>query len=340
MMIGGDPNGKRGRLDLETYVTGILSGERAILSRAITLVESTLDSDRKLAGELMERLLPYSGKSLRIGITGAPGVGKSTFIDAFGQLLALKGHQVAVLSIDPSSIESKGSVLGDKTRMERLALNPSAYIRPSPSQGLLGGVSAATREASLLCEAAGFDRLIIETVGVGQSEVAVKQMVDVMVFLTMPGAGDELQGIKKGIMETADLILVNKADGDRVAASLAKEQVENALKLASAKPNGWKPRVLSCSSLRNDGIEEVLTVLEEFVQTCQNTGFIERNRAEQRVHWLREQLKYLLEKRFFENEAVRREFPLLGDKVREGHVSTFAASNLLLAMYIESIKSN
>lgn len=326
----------RRRMDLEEYVQGVLAGNLTILSRAITLVESTLTSDKQLAGDLMERLMPHTGKSIRIGITGAPGVGKSSFIDRLGELMTAQGHRVAVLAVDPSSQDAKGSILGDKTRMQALSQNPSAYIRPSPSKGMLGGISLSTRESSLLCEAAGFDRVIVETVGVGQSEVLVKEMVDFFVLLTIPGAGDELQGIKKGIMEMADLVVVHKADGDRLsAARIAHSDVVNALHLFPRRGNGWTTRVVSCSSRDAVGFDQILSVLEEYTQQMTTSGFLESNRAEQRVHWLMQQLRYSLEQRFFEHPEVSREMVHMSDQVRLGQVSSIAAANRLMALFLK-----
>jgi LAO/AO transport system kinase len=244
------------RLPLVEYRNGILSGDRAILSRAITLVESSLDSDADLASQLVQEILPKTGNSIRIGITGVPGVGKSTFIESFGKLLVDKGHQVAVLAVDPSSQKTKGSILGDKTRMDQLAADKRAFIRPSPTGTTLGGVSAKTREAMLLCEAAGFDVILIETVGVGQSETAVKGMVDFFLLLMLAGAGDELQGIKKGIMEMADALFINKAEGKNLLeAKKAKANYSNALHLFPLGENSWSPKVLLGSSVDGTGLE-------------------------------------------------------------------------------------
>jgi len=335
-MSGALEHRPRRRMDLEEYVQGVMTGDRTILSRAITLVESTLASDKQVAGRLMERLMPYTGNSIRIGITGAPGVGKSTFIDGLGGLMTAAGHKVAVLAVDPSSQETKGSILGDKTRMQALSQNPAAYIRPSPSKGMLGGIGATTRESSLLCEAAGFDRILVETVGVGQSEVSVKEMVDFFVLLTMPGAGDELQGIKKGIMEMADLVVINKADGERLhAARIAQQEVVNALHLFPPKRSGWTPRVCACSSKDAKGLDQVLLVLDEFTRQIVVSGFMESNRSEQRVHWLMQQLQYLLERHFFEHAEVRREMSQVREQVRQGQVSSIAAANRLMELFLK-----
>ena len=236
----------------------ILAGDRAGLSQAITLVESTLDEDRIKAEGLLNLILPHAGKSVRIGVTGVPGVGKSTFIENFGSILTNKDHKVAILAIDPSSQQSKGSILGDKTRMETLSANPKAFIRPSPTGGTLGGVANSTREAILLCEAAGYDVIIVETVGVGQSEIAVKGMTDFFLLLMLAGAGDELQGIKRGIMEMADLVAINKVENDnRKEAMLAKSAYANALHLMPPNNSGWQPEVMTCSALKKEGLKEI-----------------------------------------------------------------------------------
>ena len=261
------------RLSLQEYAAGIQSGNRVVLSQAITLVESTLDEDQILASALVQELLAHTGRSIRIGITGVPGVGKSTFIEAFGKMLLELGKKVAVLAVDPSSQLSKGSILGDKTRMEGLALDKRAFIRPSPSGNTLGGVSGKTREAMLLCEAAGFDVILIETVGVGQSETAVKNMVDFFLLLMLSGAGDELQGIKKGIMEMADLVAITKADsGNELQARQAKVSYENALHLFPASGSGWYPKVLTCSAVTQTGIDDIWKTILAHRELLQQNG--------------------------------------------------------------------
>mgnify|MGYP006194132167 CR=1 FL=1 len=248
----------KNRLSVSEYIQGVLQSDRVVLSRAITLVESTLDSDQLIAEKVMEGILPYSGNSIRIGISGVPGVGKSTFIESFGKILVEKGHKVAVLAVDPSSQQSHGSILGDKTRMENLASDKRAYIRPSPAGSTLGGVSARTREGMLLCEAAGYDIILIETVGVGQSETAVHGMTDFFLLLMLAGAGDELQGIKKGIMEMADMVVINKADGDNIRKSqIARSQYQNALHIFPQSESGWSPVVSTASAIKNIGIDKV-----------------------------------------------------------------------------------
>lgn len=324
-------SGKRKRLGLLEYVAGIQDGDRAILGRAITLMESRLESDRELAAEVLESVLPHTGTSVRIGITGAPGVGKSTFIDAFGTYLIQAGHRVAVLAVDPTSTVSKGSILGDKTRMDSLAHDPNAFVRPSPSKGLLGGVGAATRESSLLCEAAGYTHILIETVGVGQSEVAVAQMVDIFILLVQPGLGDELQGIKKGIMENSDLVIVNKADGAGVSqAKATKQDFERALHYFPAKPSGWIPKVLCTSSLQKTGLGEIVGEIDSFIATIKANGFFDRQRKEQRAHWLMEQVDQMLRDRFFGHPRVKSELLSLQDEVSQGRVSSLRGAQKLI----------
>jgi len=258
-------NKQRLMLSVDEYFEGITSGNRTILSKAITLIESSLPSHAEIAQEIIERCLPQSGKSMRIGITGVPGVGKSSFIEALGLMLTERGHKLAVLAIDPSSENSKGSILGDKTRMEGLSVHPAAFIRPSPSAGTLGGVARKTRETIILCEAAGYDTIIVETVGVGQSETAVHSMVDFFLLLMLAGAGDELQGIKRGIMEIADALVITKADAGNITKALqAKSEYENALHLFPPSESGRTPRVRTCSAHKNEGMEEIWNIISEY----------------------------------------------------------------------------
>lgn len=274
-------------LGLDDYVDGVLSGDRAILGRAITLVESRKPDHRALADALLLRLLPHSGKAARVGITGVPGVGKSTFIDAFGMNLIAAGHRVAVLAVDPSSRRTGGSILGDKTRMARLSRDEQAFIRPSPSTGSLGGVTRTTREAMVLCEAAGFDVILVETVGVGQSETAVADMVDFFLVLMIAGAGDELQGIKRGVLELADMIAVNKADGDnRERAIKAASEYAAALNIMQSGSIAWRPPVLTCSALKNEGLQELWTKVTDHRQIMTKSGEMQGKRSRQRVDWL------------------------------------------------------
>jgi LAO/AO transport system kinase len=329
----------KNRLSVSEYIQGILHGDRMILSRAITLVESTLHSDQLIAEKVMEGILPYSGKSIRIGVTGVPGVGKSTFIESFGKILVEKGHQVAVLAVDPTSQQSQGSILGDKTRMENLASDKRAYIRPSPAGNTLGGVSARTREGMLLCEAAGFDVVLIETVGVGQSETAVKGMVDFFLLLMLAGAGDELQGIKKGIIEMCDALVINKADGANVeAAKNAKREYANALHLFSAKDNGWFPQVNICSAVEKTGLDEVWKMIYEYRDKMKFYGHWDRNRAEQRVNWLHEHVRYLLENRFFQNEIIKNRLDEMLPEIKSGRLSAIAKARELVDLFTDQNK--
>jgi LAO/AO transport system kinase len=274
-------------VDTDVLCHELLGGSRVALSRAITISESTLASDKGLTNTILEKIFPHTGNSLRIGITGSPGAGKSTFIDSFGSLLTSLGKKVAVLAVDPSSPVSGGSILGDKTRMEKLSKDENAFIRPSPSSGSLGGVTRKTRETMLLCEAAGFDVILIETVGVGQSETSVRSMVDFFLLLMLPGSGDELQGIKKGIMEMADAVVINKADGTSLEkAKRARAEFSAALHLFMPSHSGWATRVLSCSAVENTGIPEVWKTVEEFFSLVSQNGWFESNRKEQLVSWL------------------------------------------------------
>ena len=322
---------KRRKLSTEELVEGIRSGNRVILSRAITLIESNREEDQKQAEDLLQAILPDTGKSFRLGITGVPGVGKSTFIESFGTLLTEKGKKLAVLTIDPSSQRTKGSILGDKTRMEELARNPNAFIRPSASGSTLGGVSGKTREVMLLCEAAGFDFIIIETVGVGQSETHVHGMVDFFLLLMLAGAGDELQGIKKGIMEMADSVVINKADGDNLKqAKRAKVEYQNALHLFPANPSGWIPQVKTCSALDKSGLEEVFEMLSKFQTQVVGNGFFDKNRADQQVSWFKENLNELLKISFFKKPEVQQRYQEKLQEVQSGKTPALNAAHDVL----------
>ncbi|WP_373492938.1 methylmalonyl Co-A mutase-associated GTPase MeaB [Aquiflexum sp.] len=322
------------RLSEETYVKGILSGDRVVLSRAITLVESTLEEDQSLAEKVMEKILPHSGRSIRVGITGVPGVGKSTFIESFGKKLLDKGHKVAVLAIDPSSQKSHGSILGDKTRMEGLASDKRAYIRPSPAGGTLGGVSARTREAMLLCEASGFDVILIETVGVGQSEIAVKGMVDFFLLLMLSGAGDELQGIKKGIIEMCDAMVINKADGDNMeSAKRAKREYANAFHLFPTRENGWYPKVEVCSSTELTGLDEVWEMIQDYKEKMTVNGFFAKNRSDQNENWLHDHIVYLLKTGFYNNPEIKRKIAEYVPEIKAGTTSPIAIARSLVQFY-------
>jgi GTPase len=276
----------------------LLAGDRVALGQAITLIESKKKKDGAIATKLLSSVLPFTGNSVRIGITGVPGVGKSTFIEALGGIITSQGKKLAVLAIDPSSPHTKGSILGDKTRMQKLAANSKAFIRPSAASGYLGGVSNRSMETILLCEAAGYDVIIVETVGVGQSEVAVKNMTDVFVLLMLAGAGDELQGIKRGIMEMADILVINKADGDNITqANLARKAYENAIHMFTPQNTSWTPPTLTSSALTGDGIEAVWQKLQDFQSTMQEKGLLDKNRNSQKKHWLEQTLNNELRQR-------------------------------------------
>jgi LAO/AO transport system kinase len=318
-------------LHVDEYVAGILAGDRAVLSRAITLVESSSRLHESQAQEVLRRLLPRTGKARRIGITGVPGVGKSTFIDAFGCHLTSRGLNVAVLAIDPSSTRSGGSILGDKTRMERLILEPRAFIRPSPTGGNLGGVARRTRETMLLCEAAGFDTVLVESVGVGQSEIALRSMVDFVLLLLLPGSGDELQGIKKGIIEMADAVLINKADGDnRLRAEQSRAEQSAALHYAQPATPGWKTEVSLCSAQTGEGVPEVWDRIERFYAEMEPKGVITRRREQQAGEWLSDLIREGLERRFHQNPRVKARLPALQESVRRGEITPVQAAKTLL----------
>jgi LAO/AO transport system kinase len=326
-------------LTIPEYRDGLTAGDRVILSKAITLVESNLPNDQFMAGQLIDDIISKTGNSIRIGITGAPGVGKSTFIEAFGNMLTEEGKKIAILTIDPSSQLTKGSILGDKTRMESLSKNPNAYIRPTASGNVLGGTGGNTREAMLLCEAAGFDVIIIETVGVGQSEVNVRNMVDFFLLLMLAGAGDELQGIKKGIMEMADAIVITKADEDNIQnATRAQADFQHALHLLASKSSGWNPTVATCSALTNKGISDVWELVLKFKTKTETSGFFERQRNEQSVQWFNEYFQQLLLNDFQRNESLQNKLKKLSTSVREHMISPYAAAKQLLTDYHKSIK--
>jgi LAO/AO transport system kinase len=326
---------RRNRLSVQEYIQGVLNGDKVVLSRAITLVESNLESDQLLAQEVMEEILPFSGKSLRIGITGVPGVGKSTFIESFGHVVVEKGYRLAVLAIDPSSQKTGGSILGDKTRMEILSTDSRAFIRPSPSGITLGGVSARTREAMLLCEAAGFEVVFIETVGVGQSETIVKGMVDFFLLLMLAGAGDELQGIKKGIMEICDALIIHKADGDNVPhAQRAKREYANALHLFPSREDGWIPEVQLCSSTEKFGLEEIWTMIKKFEHHQKSKGYFFSNRELQRKNWLTEHVRFLLEQTFYKNQTIQSQLEEIEAGIMSGLYSPIAKARELVQFFL------
>jgi LAO/AO transport system kinase len=320
----------------QELIDGILSGNISALSRAITLVESTNASHLAKANEVINGCLMHANKSVRIGITGVPGVGKSTFIEAFGKYLTSLGKKVAVLAVDPSSTISHGSILGDKTRMEELVKDANAYIRPSASGETLGGVARKTREAITLCEAAGFDTILIETVGVGQSETAVHSMVDFFLLLKISGAGDELQGIKRGIMEMADAIVINKADGDNIRkANLAKVEFNRALHLFPAKKSGWTPTTSTCSGITHDGIPEVWKTILKYIEITKENHYFFEKRAEQNQYWMLETINEQLKTNFYNHPEIQRLLETNKKAVSSHEISPFAAAQLLLEKYFE-----
>lgn len=310
---------------------GLRQGDRTALSRAITLVESTRPAHQEKAHAVLDACLDATGNSERIAITGVPGVGKSTFIETLGLRLIEDGRRLAVLTVDPSSERSKGSILGDKTRMDRLAASENAYIRPSPTSGVLGGVGPATREAMLLCEAAGFDTIFVETVGVGQAETTVHSMVDVFLLLALPDAGDALQGIKRGIMERAHVIAVNKADTANPEQTIA--EYEEALSLLSTDANDWSPDVLACSAQTGEGVEAVWEAVQAYLRHLRATGAFEQHRREQAQYWMRQSIEQQLRADFFGDERVQRRLQELEEKVTQGAISPFTAAEELLALY-------
>ncbi len=322
-------------LSVADYVEGILRGDVVTLSRAVTLVESLLPEHQSLAQEVVGRLLPHSGKSVRVGITGVPGAGKSTSIDAFGiHLLEQRGGKLAVLAIDPSSERSKGSILGDKTRMERLSVHPNAFIRPSASAGSLGGVARKTRETIILCEAAGYDTVFVETVGVGQSETAVCSMVDFFLLIQIAGAGDELQGIKRGIMEMADGIVINKADGANIdEAQRAATHYRNALQLFPLPPSGIRPQVLTYSGFYDIGIENIWTMIYDYVDRCRANGSFDARRRQQAKYWMYETINEMLRSRFYDSKGAADLLAMYENKVLNGETTSFMAATELLSMY-------
>jgi len=326
---------RKKRLSADAYIEGILAGNRVVLSQAITLIESTAHQDIETAGKIIERCLPYSGNSIRIGITGVPGVGKSTFIEAFGKYVTSIGKKLCVLAVDPSSEISKGSILGDKTRMEELSIDPNAFIRPSPSGLTLGGVARKTRETIILCEAAGFDAIIIETVGVGQSETVVKSMVDFFLLLMLSGAGDELQGIKRGIMEMADALIITKADGDNIAkATAAKALYKSALQLFPKNENEWRPPVDTCSVFLQDSIEKIWQIVSDFEKHTKANSFFLKHRTEQSVKTFYDWMNDMLKEHFYSNKAIENKIDNLISEIREGKISPYQAGTKLVQGYL------
>jgi len=325
---------KRKLLPVDEYVAGILAGNITLLSKAVTLVESSKPEHQQIAQEVIARCLPHAGKSIRVGITGVPGVGKSTFIEALGKHITGLGGKLAVLAIDPSSERSKGSILGDKTRMEELSGDKNAYIRPSPSAGSLGGVARKTRESIVLCEAAGFDHIFIETVGVGQSETAVHSMSDFFLLLMLAGAGDELQGIKRGIMEMADLIAINKADGNNMGkAQMARRQYQNALHLFPKKDSNWEPQVLTCSALRKTGVAEIWQQVESYRKLTVENGYFSQRRNAQSTFWMHETIQEQMKRAFYHHPEMKEKIKEFEKQVLNSEISSFVAAGKLLEFY-------
>jgi LAO/AO transport system kinase len=331
---------RRRQLSVAEFVDGIVKGNITVLSQAVTLVESVLPEHQAIAQEVIERCLPYSGKSVRVGISGVPGAGKSTSIDVFGlHVLQKYGGKLAVLAIDPSSERSKGSILGDKTRMEKLAVHPDSFIRPSPSAGSLGGVARKTRETIVLCEAAGFDKIFVETVGVGQSETAVHSMVDFFLLIQLAGTGDELQGIKRGIMEMADGIVINKADGNNVdKAHLAATQFRNALHLFPAPDSGWEPKVMTYSGFYNIGVKEIWDMIYEYINFVKDNGYFDYRRNEQSRYWMYESINEQLRDGFYNNPRIAGLIPEMERQVLNSDLTSFVAAKRLLDEYFKSLR--
>lgn len=323
---------RRKQLSADQYAEGVLAGDTTVLARAITLVESTAVAHVALATEVMERLLPHSGGAVRVGITGAPGAGKSTLVECLGKLLTGAGYKVAVLAVDPSSTVTRGSILGDKTRMTELARDERAFIRPSPTAGSLGGVARKTRETILLCEAAGHDVVLVETVGVGQSEVATRALVDFFLLLLLPGAGDELQGLKKGVVELADVLAVTKADGDnRARAELSRQEYATAVHYLTPATEGWTVEVLTCSAVSGEGVDELWQSVLRHREHGEQSGALDRRRSSQALEWMHAQIRQDLERKFFEDPRVAALLPTLERQVRQGELSPSAAARSVLA---------
>ena len=326
---------RKHKIDVPAYVDGVLSADRAMLARAITLVESHAPHHSRPAQDLLAQLLPHSGKSIRIGITGAPGAGKSTFIDALGACLSERNYKVAVLAIDPSSSITGGSILGDKTRMERLSHSKNAFIRPSPTSGILGGVASKTRETIFVCEAAGYDVILVETVGSGQSEITVRSMVDFFLLLLITGAGDELQGIKKGVIELADALLINKADGDsKLPAQAARAQLNRVLHFLTPATAGWTARAHTASGLTGEGIENIWRVIRAFQENTRNSGLFEQRRQSQMRDWLHHLVEAQLHAFFFQHPAVQSALPDIEAAVINGKLPVTAAAQQLLGLIL------
>ncbi|MDR2451147.1 MAG: methylmalonyl Co-A mutase-associated GTPase MeaB [Candidatus Accumulibacter sp.] len=325
--------GQRPELSVDEYVDGVLGGDRAVLARAITLVESNAERHQEKAQEMLTRLIPHVGKTIRVGITGVPGSGKSSLIETLGLRLCERGHKLAVLAVDPSSSVTGGSILGDKTRMERLSRDRRAYIRPSPSGGVLGGVARKSRETMIVCEAAGFDVIFVETVGVGQSEITVRSMVDLFLLLQIAGAGDELQGIKKGVMERCDLVVVNKADGDnKTRAEAARADYQRILRYLQPSTEGWKTQALACSAYTGEGVDELWKVIEAFRANTTLSGVFVKRRQQQNLDWMHNLVLEQIKRSFYGNASVRQNMPAIEQQVIGGRISSTQAATRLFAL--------
>lgn len=332
---------QRKTYSVDQYVEAILKGDRIMLSQAVTLIESELPEQQAMAQEIIEKCLPHSGNSIRVGITGVPGAGKSTFIEALGMYLMGQNHRLAVLAIDPSSERSKGSILGDKTRMVELSRHPNAFIRPSPSAGSLGGVARKTREIILLCESAGFDIIFVETMGVGQSETVVHSMVDFFLLLQVAGTGDELQGIKRGIMEMVDGIAINKADGDNIdRVNITKAQLISALHMFPLPESGWAPQVLTCSAKFKQNIPDVWDMITRYIEFIKQNGFFKTNRTVQATYWMYETINEQLKAHFYNDPLVARWLKEYEGKIFSSELCSFAAASKLLDLYFNKSKSS
>ncbi|MFP3512259.1 methylmalonyl Co-A mutase-associated GTPase MeaB [Peribacillus sp. SIMBA_075] len=328
---------RRRHLTVDEYVQGVMNGNRAIIAQAITLVESNLPKHMEMAQKVLKELIPYTGKSIRIGITGVPGAGKSTLIESFGMILCEQNHRVAVLAVDPTSSVSRGSILGDKTRMEHLSRHPHAYVRPSPSSGTLGGVTRKSRETLLICEAAGYDVIIVETVGVGQSEITVRSMVDFFLVIMLTGAGDVLQGMKKGVMELADAIFINKADGENKQAALnAKMEYNRLLHFLQPITEGWETKAFTVSALTDEGVSHIWKVIQEYKQVTSRTGFFGKRRKEQMIDWFHSMIEAQLKARFYGNPSMKKNISKMEGLLLNGHTSPTLAVQQLFNIYDEN----